>query len=390
MNKELDLMRKQDMMNRRTFLWQSAGAIGATALSSLLNESLFGSAVSSSDAMHAAGKTVAGARGVMASPHFPAKAKRVIYLFQSGAPSQLDLFDPKPQLQGRRGEDLPGSIRMGQRLTGMTAGQKTFPVAPSIFKFNRYGESGMELSELLPHTGKMADEICLIRTLYTEAINHDPAVTFFQSGSQIAGRPAIGSWLSYGLGSENRDLPAYVVMISRGEGQPQPLCDRNWGSGFLPTQHQGVRFTGSGEPVRYLSDPPGVDRDGRRSMLNALGELNSMHHDVMGDPEIATRISQYELAYRMQASVPELADISKEPQDVLDLYGPDVKKPGTYAANCLLARRLAEPRCAVYSTFPSGVGSAWRSAEFHSQANSGYGSGDGGVAAGFETARVAG
>ncbi len=231
---------------------------------------------------------------------------------------------------------------MGQRLTGMTSGQKSFPVAPSAFKFDRYGKNGTWMSDAIPHTAKMADDICVIKSMYTEAINHDPAVTFFQSGSQIAGRPSIGSWFSYGLGSENKDLPAYVVLISKGEGQAQPLSDRNWGSGFLPTQHQGVRLQGSGEPVSYLNNPPGVERSDRRSMLDTLSKLNQLREPIVGDPEIATRISQYELAFRMQASVPDLADISKEPADVLEKYGPDVRKPGTYAANCLLARRLAE------------------------------------------------
>jgi hypothetical protein len=325
------LLRAQDAMNRRTFLTRAAQGLGTAALASLLGDPLLARAADV--------PTV----GAPAFRTLPATAKRVIYLFNSGGPSQLDLFDPKPGLVDRFGQDLPGSVRGTQRLTGMTADQKSFPVAPSAFKFAQHGSNGTWLSELLPYTAEIADDICVIRSMYTEAINHDPAVTFFQSGSQIAGRPAIGSWFSYGLGSENKDLPAYVVLISTGKGHAQPLADRNWGAGFLPTQHQGVRFDPSGgEAVRYLNNPDGVDRSQRRAMLDQLGKLNGLRHDVVGDPEIATRISQYELAYRMQASVPELADISNEPKEVLDMYGPDVHKPGSYAANCLLARRLAE------------------------------------------------
>ncbi len=270
--------------------------------------------------------------------------KRVIYLFQSGGPSQLDLFDYKPHLQDLRGKDLPDSIRNGQRLTGMTCGQKTFPVAPSIFKFTQHGQGGAWLSELLPHTAAVADNICFIKSMYTEAINHDPAMTFFQTGSQLAGRPSIGSWMSYGLGSENQDLPAFIVLTSKGTGRTddQPLYDRLWGSGFLPTQHQGVKLRNAGDPVLYLSNPAGVDRDTRRAMLDDLDQLNNIRHDAVGDPEIQTRISQYEMAFRMQASVPELADISKEPKEITEMYGPNVHKPGTFAANCLLARRLSE------------------------------------------------
>ncbi|HZZ44370.1 MAG TPA: DUF1501 domain-containing protein [Tepidisphaeraceae bacterium] len=355
MSREIDdVLRRQDALNRRTFLTRTASGIGMAALGSLLGPGVMANLVGGE------GKTVvteggAGMTlGLPGLPHFPAKAKRIIYLFQSGAPSQLDLWDYKPGLAELRGKDLPASVRMGQRLTGMTAGQATFPTAPSAFKFDRAGKNGVFISELMPYTAKVMDEICLIKSLYTEAINHDPAVTFFQSGSQLAGRPAIGSWLSYGLGSENKDLPSYVVMISRGKGQPQPLCDRNWGSGFLPTQHQGVRVESGVEPVRYLNDPSGVDRGTRRAMLDALGKMNGLRENVVHDPEIGTRISQYELAYRMQAAVPELADISNEPQDVLDMYGPDVKTPGTFAANCLLARRLAERDVRFIQLFHQG------------------------------------
>lgn len=276
--------------------------------------------------------------------HHAAKAKRIIYLFQSGAPSQMDLFDPKPVMADKRGTELPESIRMGQRLTTMTSGQSSFPVAPSIFSFAQHGESGMWMSDLLPHMSKVADDFCMIRSLHTEAINHDPAITFCQTGSQLAGRPSIGAWASYGLGSENKDLPAYVVLTSFGSGRPddQPLYDRLWGAGFLPTMHQGVKFRNQGDAVLYLSDPPGISLEARRSTLDRLEQLNRQHHERMQDPEILARIVQYEMAFRMQSSVPDLLDLQDEPKHILELYGPDVTRAGSYAANCLLARRLAE------------------------------------------------
>ncbi len=319
-------------MNRRTFLKGGVG-VGLTALLSMVGTDALGLGTDK----HRIG-------GLSNFPNFPAKANRVIYLFQSGAPSQMDLFDPKPHLADKRGENLPDSVRNGQRLTGMTSGQKTFPVAPSIFKFEQHGKSGIWLSEILPHLSKMVDELCFIYTVHTDAINHDPAITFFQTGSQLSGRPSMGSWLAYGLGTENADLPAFVVLTSRGTGRTddQPLYDRLWGSGFLPTQFQGAKLRNQGDPVLYLTDPPGVDKSTRRDMLNDLSGLNKIREKVMGDPEINTRISQYELAFRMQTSVPELTDISKEPASVIEMYGPEVKKPGTYAYNCLLARRLAE------------------------------------------------
>lgn len=318
-------------LQRRSFLQSSGLGVGALALSCLLQ----------GRAKAEAPPTQAGLPGL---PHFPAKAKRVIYLFQSGAPSQLDLFDPKPGLLERRATELPDSIRRGQRLTGMTATQTSFPVAPSKYQFAQHGKSGTWISELLPHTAKIADDLCVVRSLHTEAINHDPAVTFFQTGAQLAGRPSIGSWLSYGLGSENANLPAFVAMVSKGSGNPndQPLYDRLWGSGFLPTKYQGIKFRSVGEPVLYLSNPPGIDATARRRFLDDLNQLNQLELAEYGDPEIATRISQYEMAYRMQTSVPELTDLSQEPQHVFDLYGPESKTPGTYAYNCLLARRLAE------------------------------------------------
>ena len=320
------------LINRRHFFGRIG--IGATALAALLNEELSG----------APAKDATATGGLPGLPHFAPKAKRVIYLFQSGAPSQLDLFDHKPQLAERHGTDLPDSIRQGQRLTGMTASQDHFPIAPSKFRFSQHGRGGAWLSELLPHTARVADELCFIRTMHTEAINHDPAITFFQTGAQLAGRPSIGSWLSYGLGSENRDLPAFVALLSNGTGNPmdQPLYDRLWSSGFLPTTHQGVKFRAGGDPVLFLSNPAGFDATARRRMLDDLAKLNQMQFAEFGDPEISTRIAQYELAYRMQTSVPELTDVSGEPAGAFELYGPEARKPGTFAANCLLARRLAE------------------------------------------------
>jgi hypothetical protein len=318
----------QDFLNRRIFLRNGAAALSATALAGLLSPQ----------------KGQAQDPDLQGFPNFPAKAKRVIYLFQSGAPSQMDLFDPKPSMEKVRGQDLPESIRKGQRLTTMTSGQKNFPVAPSIFKFARHGQSGQWMSDVLPHLSKQADELCFIKSMHTEAINHDPAITFCQTGHQLAGRPSIGSWLSYGLGTENSELPSYVVLTSWGTGRPndQPLYDRLWGAGFLPTQHQGVKFRNSGDPVLYLSDPKGMNRSMRRDMLDELAMLNRKDHQLVKDPEIDARISQYEMAFRMQTSVPELTDVSKEPKHILNSYGPDVLKPGTYAANCLLARRMAE------------------------------------------------
>jgi hypothetical protein len=274
------------------------------------------------------------------APHFPATAKRVIYLFQSGAPSQLELFDYKPQVAKVRGEDLPASIRQGQRLTAMTATQDRFPMVPSLFEFKQHGQSGAWASSLIPHTAKIVDDLTFIRTMHTEQINHDPASTFFQTGFQLAGRPSIGAWLDYGLGSENEDLPAYVVMVSGTKGQP--LYDRLWGAGFLPSRYQGVRFRSGNDPVLYLSNPRGFDRDDRRRFLDDLAELNEMRLDEYNDPEIATRIAQYEMAFKMQASVPELTNLDDEPESTWKLYGEDARKPGTYARNCLVARRLAE------------------------------------------------
>jgi hypothetical protein len=326
--------------SRRGFFGRASLGLGTVALSSLVDPNLF-----ADDSPGAGGAKIdAGATGLPGFPNFSARAKRVIYLFQSGAPSQMDLFDYKPGLADLRGTELPDSIRKGQRLTGMTSTQTSFPVAPSRYQFARHGQSGAWVSELLPHTARVADRLCFIKSLHTEAINHDPAVTFFQTGAQLAGRPSIGAWLAYGLGSENRDLPAFVAMISQGSGNPndQPLYDRLWGSGFLPSKYQGVKFRSIGDPVLYLSNPDGLDQPARRRFLDDLSQLNQFKLEETGDPEIATRIAQYELAYRMQTSVPELTDVSNEPEHIFEAYGPESRKPGTFAANCLLARRLVE------------------------------------------------
>ncbi len=308
------------MTTRRTLL---KSAVGAAAVSALLQK----------DGFAATGLT-----------HFAPKAKRVVYLFQSGGPSHLELLDEKPELKRLHGTELPDSIRQGQRLTGMTSGQTSFPVVASKFGFRSCGQSGTRVSELLPHTGKVIDDICVIRSMHTEAINHDPAITFIQTGSQQPGRPSLGAWASYGLGSEAEDLPAFLVLISHGSGADanQGLLERLWGSGFLPSSHQGVKLRGSGDAVLYLSDPKGVNRNLRRKMLDGIAALNQRQLEKTGDPEIATRIAQYEMAFRMQTSVPDLIDTSKEPESTFELYGDDAKKPGTFAANCLLTRRLFE------------------------------------------------
>jgi hypothetical protein len=320
-----------DGFNRRQFLSRFGLGLGSIALGQLLNP-----------ARGMAAPTTGGLdHGMLGQPHFPAKAKRVIYLFMAGGPSQLETFDYKPLLNEKNGEQLPASVRMGQRLTGMSGNQSSLPLAGSVYKFAQHGKNGAHISELLPHTAKVVDDLCIVRSMFTEAINHDPAITFLQTGSQLSGRPSIGSWIHYGLGSDNQNLPSFVVLITPGKVD-QPLYSRLWGSGFLPSLHQGVQFRSGKDPVLYLSNPPGVSAESRRSMLDRLRELHEASAELNADSEINTRVAQYEMAYRMQTSVPEVMDISKEPQSVLDLYGPDVKKPGTFARNCLLARRLAE------------------------------------------------
>ncbi len=316
-------------MTRRDFFGRFALGLGGVAATGLLRRSFAAKEASSPFA------------GVMTAPHVAARAQRIIYLFMSGGPSQLDLFDYKPVLNKMNGEDLPESIRMGQRLTTMTSNQAHLPMAGSAFKFAQYGRSGAWISELLPHTAKMADDLCIIKSLNTEAINHDPAITFFQTGSQMAGRPSFGSWLSYGLGSANENLPAFVVLISK-DRIDQPLYSRLWGNGFLPSIHQGVQFRSGKEPVLFLKNPDGVSGESRRKMLDRLAELHAAQYEDLGDPEINARVAQYEMAYRMQTSVPEVLDLSGEPDSVFELYGEEARKPGTFAANCILARRLAE------------------------------------------------
>jgi len=313
-------------LSRRGFLNRFGMGVGAMALADLMNP---GRSLGAMDP------------GVLGAPHGKGRAKRVIYLFMSGGPSQLETWDYKPLLNERHGEELPDSVRKGQRLTGMSGNQASLPLAGSAFRFARAGKSGTWVSELLPHTAKVVDELCVVRSYFTEAINHDPAITFLQTGSQVSGRPSLGSWVQYGLGSMNGNLPAFVVLITRGKVD-QPLYSRLWGNGFLPARHQGVQFRAGREPVLYLANPEGVDDGSRRLMLDRLRELHEVQRERTGDAEIDARIAQYEMAYRMQASVPEVTDLGSEPDSVTGLYGPDVKKPGTFAANCLLARRLAE------------------------------------------------
>ncbi len=319
---------------RRTFLRSTLG-IGAAALGSL------------AAAPSAAARTFGDPPrfgGLPGVPHFAPRARRVIYMCMSGAPSQFETFDWKPKLRDLFGTELPDSIRKGQRLTTMTSGQTSFPIAPSKFDFKRYGQSGTEVCDTLPWTGKMVDDLCVLRAVHTDAINHDPAITFMQTGHEQPGRPSFGSWLSYGLGSMNQDLPSFVVMTPRWKGrqEAQALYQRLWGSGFLPSEYQGVALRAAGDPVLFLEDPDGVDRATRRTTLDALAALNERRAAELGDPEIRARIEQYEMAFRMQSTVPELVDLSSEPQEVLDLYGPEAKVPGTFAASCLLARRLVE------------------------------------------------
>ena len=316
----------RESLTRRALFGRAAGGLGAAALGSLLNPDLF---------------AAAGQPGL---PHFAARAKHVIFLHQSGGPSSIELFDHKPQLTKLHGTELPDSIRRGQRITGMTSGQDSFPVVAPIYKFGRAGKNGTMISELLPYTAKVVDDLCIVKTVHTEAINHDPAITFIQTGSQQPGRPSIGSWISYGLGSESENLPAFVVLVSQTSGLnvDQPLFSRLWSSGFLPSSYQGVQFRAGADPVLYLNDPPGVDREARRRMLDAVQALNRKKAAEAADPEIETRIAQYEMAFRMQASVPELTDLSKEPESTFKLYGEEARKPGSYASHCLLARRLVE------------------------------------------------
>lgn len=324
---EKDLYKNLDTINRRSFLTKTAMGFGGLALSSLVNP--FSSYASNDDDFP------------LGVPHFAPKAKRVIYLFQSGGPSQLETYDYKPLLEKMNGEQLPDSVRKGQRLTGMSANQSSLPLAGSQFKFKKYGNMQTYVSELLPYTSQVVDDLCIIKSMHTEAINHDPAITFFQTGSQQPGRPSIGAWASYGLGSDNENLPTFITLISK-NGGGQPLYARLWGNGFLPSKHQGVQFRSGNDPVLFLTDPHGYNTSDRREMLDYLKRLNEFQQSQVGDPEIENRIAQYEMAFRMQLSVPEVTDLSNEPDWVFDLYGEEARDPGTYQANCLLARKLVE------------------------------------------------
>ncbi len=316
-------------MNRRKFLSKLSIGLGSAALGSLLIPDLFSNS-----------ETEEGL--ITGLPHFAPRAKRVIYLFQNGAPSQLESFDYKPTLTKMIGQDLPLSVRQGQRLTGMTSNQKSFPLVGSYYKFNQYGLSGAWVSELFPHIAKIVDDLCIVRSMHTEAINHDPALTFFQTGAQQGNRPSMGSWVSYGLGTENKNLPAFCVLLSKGKGNGQGVYSKLWTNGFLDSVHQGVQFSSGENPILYLQDPDGMDRTARRKMLDKISELNQLEYQQFGDPEIATKIQQYEMAFRMQTAVPEIMDVTREPDDIVKLYGPECLVPGTYAANCLLARKLSE------------------------------------------------
>jgi hypothetical protein len=317
--------------NRRRFFSKLSLGLGSAALGSLLIPDLFGKGSDSDDADFIPG-----------TPHFAPKAKRVIYLFQNGAPSQLETFDYKPKLRELFGQDLPPSVRGGQRLTGFTATQTSLPLAGSFVDFKQYGQSRAWVSDLLPHMAKIVDDLCIVKSMHTEAINHDPAITFFQTGAQQGNRPSMGSWLSYGLGNENKNLPNFTVLISRGKGNSQGVYSKLWSNGFLDSIHQGVQFSKGEDPVLYLRDPEGMSRQSRRKMLDRLAELNQLAYEEVHDPEINAKIKQYEMAYRMQTAVPEITDLSKEPDDIIKLYGSDCLVPGTFAANCLLARKLSE------------------------------------------------
>lgn len=323
---ELDALNKK--IERRKFLKSTAGGLGAMALGSLLSSSI---------------STKSFEEQILdALPTIAPKAKRVVYLFMSGGPSQFETFDYKPGLISMQGQGLPDSVRNGQRLTGMSANQAQLPIAASFANFKQYGKSNTWVSDLLPYTAQVVDELCIIKSMYTEQINHDPALTFFQTGHQLPGRPSIGSWLSYGLGSENKNLPAFIVLVSKNAARDQPLYARLWGNGFLPSQHQGVQFRSGNDPVLFLNNPEGYDGKDRKEMLDYLSQLNNLQNDVWGDPEVNARMSQYELAFKMQTSVPDVMDTSKESDEVFELYGPDSREKGTFAANCILARKLLE------------------------------------------------
>ncbi|MEM6841598.1 MAG: DUF1501 domain-containing protein [Bacteroidota bacterium] len=330
---DLDLRKEEQKVDRRQFLTKTSLGLGAVALGSLMGvDKLFAAGASS---------PLSGGGGALNALHHNPKAKRIVYLFQSGGPSQFETYDYKPKLENMFGKELPSSVRGGQRLTGMSANQSSLPIAPSVYKFDQYGESRAWVSELMPYTAEIVDDLCFIKSMYTEQINHDPAITFFQTGHQLPGRPSIGAWLSYGLGSDNKNLPSFIVLNSKNAGG-QPIYARLWGNGFLPTQHQGVQFRSGNDPVLFLNNPENYDGQDRAEMLDYIKQLDEVQKSVYGDPEINARIAQYEMAYRMQTSVPEITDFSDEPDYIFDMYGEDSRDPGTYAANCLMARRLLE------------------------------------------------
>ncbi len=343
------LQQRAELLTRRQLLAHAGRPIGAAALASLMGTlpAARGFAAAEPHSAHEQG-------GLPSLPHFAPKAKRVIYLFMCGGPSHIDTFDYHPKVRELHGQELPASIRMGQRITGMTSGQKSFPVVAPMFKFERYGEHGTWVSEILPHVAGIVDDIAIVKSVNTEAINHDPAITFINTGVQQPGKASLGAWVSYGLGSPNKDLPAYIVMISKGPGGKQALYSRLWGSGFLPSKHQGVSIRSGSDPVLYLQNPDGVDREMRRRMLDAIAKLNEEEFAEFGDPETNTRIAQYEMAFRMQQSVPDIMDLSGETEATFNMYGPDAKKPGTFARNCLIARRLAEQGVPFMQLFHRG------------------------------------
>ena len=336
-NKDLQSIEKQ--IDRRHFLKKTSLGLGALALGSLLGSEKAWSTIGSANGNDPLLNTFS--KNPLGLPHHLPKAKRIIYLFQSGGPSQMDLFDYKPKLVDMFGQDLPKSVIGKTRLTGMSGSQSTLPIAPSIFKFNQYGESRAWVSELMPYTSEVVDDLCFIKSMQTDQINHTPAITFFQTGHQLPGRPSIGSWISYGLGSDNENLPTFITLVSK-NGKGQPLKASLWGNGFLPTEHQGVQFRSGKDPVLYLNNPDNYDGTDRKKMLDYLDKLNSIQQDAYGDPEIQARMTQYEMAYKMQTSVPEVTDTSDEPDHIFELYGKDSRDPGTYAANCLMARKLLE------------------------------------------------
>ncbi|HRO44724.1 DUF1501 domain-containing protein [Agriterribacter sp.] len=344
MNREIEQLIASNL-NRRSFLLKASLGLGSVALGSLL---------AGQDVLSHKTNTIAGPHGITGMPDIPARTKRVVYLFQSGGPSQFETFDYKPLLEKMHGQDLPDSVRKGQRLTGMSAQQSALPLVGSSFQFAQRGQSGAWVSELMPFTGAVADDLCFIKSMYTEQINHDPALTFMQTGNQLAGRPSMGSWVHYGLGSDNDNLPAFIVLVSNNAPKDQPLYARLWGNGFLPSKYQGVQFRSGADPVLYLNNPKGYEAADRREMLDALNALNQSQLESFGDPGIGNRVAQYEMAFRMQASIPEITDMRDEPDWVFDLYGSDARIPGTYAANCLLARRLLEKNVKFVQLYHQG------------------------------------